>query len=84
MAVQNERPLANMMADPVGRVIRASEGSWPATGIQSEGGLYDPLATLVAVAFIGELDEDRNQLAIVEQHQCVAVRAVGSEPNFIG
>lgn len=84
MLAEDERLMANMLADPVRRVGRASEGPWPATGVQSEGRFDDPLATTVAMAFIGKFNQDRDQLAVVEQHQRVAVGAVGSDPYFVG
>lgn len=56
-----------MLADPLCRVSGASEACGPTTGIQSKSGLYDPLATTVAVTFVGEFYQDCDKLAAVEQ-----------------
>ena len=84
MRSQIKRPLGNMLANPSGGCSGVGEWSRPAAGVKTEGCLDDPLATIIAMAFVSKFDQDRDQLSVVKQHQRVAVGAVRSDPYFIG
>jgi hypothetical protein len=76
--------MTDILADPVRGVVSLRKRAGPATGTQPKGGLDDPPPASLAMTFIGELDQNCDQLAIVEQHQRIFVGAVGSYTYLVG